>query len=94
MEEDFVQEDYHAGKEIEKGAIISDLKQAIRRLPMPQQTAIILRYVQDYNYKEISEAMNLPLNTVKSHLFRGRKQLQKWLSEYQEGGDYLWRMKK
>lgn len=94
MEENYVQEDYHAGKEIEKGAIISDLKQAIRRLPMPQQTAIILRYVQEYNYKEISEAMGLPLNTVKSHLFRGRKQLQKWLSEYQEGGDYLWLMKK
>lgn len=93
MEEDAIREDRNAGREVEKGAVISDLKQAIRRLPMPQQTAIILRYVQEYNYKEISEAMGLPLNTVKSHLFRGRKQLQKWLSEYQEGGDFTWQMK-
>ncbi len=94
MEEDTIREDRNAGRDVEKGAVISDLKQAIRRLPMPQQTAIILRYVQEYNYKEISEAMGLPLNTVKSHLFRGRKQLQKWLSEYQEGGDFIWQMKK
>ena len=30
--------------------------------------------------------MDIPLNTVKSHLFRARKKLQEWLSEYQEGG--------
>lgn len=87
-------EDGKAAKEVERGAILSDLRQAIRRLPLQQQTAIILRYVQGYHYQEIAETMGLPLNTVKSHLFRARKQLQKWLSEYQEGGDVSWQMKK
>jgi RNA polymerase sigma-70 factor (ECF subfamily) len=94
MEEELQREDGKAAKEVEWGAVISDLKQAIRRLPLKQQTAIILRYVQEYNYQEIAEVMGLPLNTVKSHLFRARKQLQKWLSEYQEGGDVTWQTRK
>jgi len=66
--------------------VAMDLQQALRKLPPPQQTAIVLRYVHDFSYEEIAEAMDVPLNTVKSHLFRARKKLQEWLSEYQEGG--------
>ncbi|MBA4493103.1 RNA polymerase sigma factor [Paenactinomyces guangxiensis] len=94
MHEETWQEDKKAVREVERGVIASDLKQAINRLPDPQRTAIILRYVQEYNYQEIAEAMQLPLNTVKSHLFRARKQLQEWLSEYQEGGATQWKVRK
>jgi RNA polymerase sigma-70 factor (ECF subfamily) len=71
---------------VDRGAFITDLRQAMDRLPEPQRIVLLYRYVQEYNYQEIAEAMNLPLNTVKSHLFRARKQLQEWLEEYQEGG--------
>ncbi|OYD07636.1 RNA polymerase subunit sigma [Paludifilum halophilum] len=74
------------GSSVERSGIASDIRQAIRRLPESQRTAVILRYLQDYTYDEIAEAMDLPLNTVKSHLFRGRKKLREWLADYKEGG--------
>jgi RNA polymerase sigma factor (sigma-70 family) len=78
--------DPKAGPAVERAGVVMDLREAIRRLPPPQRTAIVLRYMHDFSYEEIAEAMELPLNTVKSHLFRARKKLQEWLSEYQEGG--------
>jgi RNA polymerase sigma factor (sigma-70 family) len=86
MRADLWREDTKASREVESGAMMTDLKQAISRLPEAQQTAVVLRYIQEYNYQEIAEAMGMPINTVKSHLFRARKQLKKWLVAYQEGG--------
>jgi RNA polymerase sigma factor (sigma-70 family) len=88
------QEDDRAGREVERGAVAHDLKRAIDRLSTPQKTAVILRYIQDYNYQEIAETMGMPVGTVKSHLFRARKLLREWLSEYREGEMPSWRMRK
>jgi len=46
----------------------------------------VLRYLEDFSYQEIAEALDLPLNTVKSYLFRARQQLQELLYDYQKGG--------
>lgn len=94
LREETIPEDRLAEREVERGVMITDLKQAIERLPDPQRTAVLYRYIHEYNYQEIAEVMQLPLNTVKSHLFRARKQLQEWLSEYQEGGMTGWKVKK
>lgn len=71
---------------VEWAGVSHDVKCAIHRLPEPQRRVVILRYLQDFTYEEIAETTQLPLNTVKSHLFRGRKKLQKWLADYREGG--------
>lgn len=39
-------------------------------------------YVSGFKYKEISEALDLPIGTVKSRIFFARKQLQETLSDY------------
>jgi RNA polymerase sigma-70 factor (ECF subfamily) len=38
--------------------------------------AIVLRHIQDYSYKEIASTMELPLNTVKTRIHRGRMMLR------------------
>lgn len=63
-----------------------EIKKAIELLPDHQRTVIILRYVQDLSYHEIADTLQLPLNTVKSHLYRARQQLQGLLQDYQKGG--------
>ena len=63
-----------------------NINEAIQQLPAPQRMVITLRYIQDLSYAEIAETLDLPLNTVKSHLFRARQQLQALLSEYKKGG--------
>jgi DNA-directed RNA polymerase specialized sigma24 family protein len=49
----------------------------------------VLREVQDYKYEEISELLNLPLNTVKVYLHRARKMLRIALgNEMMEGSHH------
>jgi len=63
-----------------------DIDRAINLLPEHHRTVVILRYVQDMSYNEIADSLELPLNTVKSYLFRARGQLQQLLGDYQKGG--------
>ncbi|MCL4306030.1 sigma-70 family RNA polymerase sigma factor [bacterium] len=62
-------------------------EQMLRLLPkMPEKhrTAVVLFYLKQYSYSEISEIMEVPVGTVKSYLFRGKA----WLRE-QMFGDSL-----
>lgn len=72
--------------EILTGDLATNIQQAINQLPEHFKVVVIMRYIQDYSYNEISETLDLPLNTVKSHLFRARKLLQGLLNEYNGGG--------
>ena len=57
------------------------VKAAIDSLPEIFRIAVLLSDVEGFSYKEISEIVNVPLGTVMSRLHRGRKALQKALSE-------------
>ncbi|MBN6186222.1 sigma-70 family RNA polymerase sigma factor [Aneurinibacillus sp. BA2021] len=72
--------------EVERAGMAEEVREAIKRLPEHQRTVVTLRYLQDLSYGEIAEVMNMPLNTVKSYLYRARQQLQELLHEYQKGG--------
>lgn len=55
-------------------------EQMLRLLPdMPEKhrTAVVLFYLKQLSYNEISEIMDVPVGTVKSYLFRGKA----WLRE-------------
>jgi len=55
---------------------------AIGDLPEEYRTAVVLSDLEGLPYAEIAELMEVPVGTVKSRLFRGRRQLQKVLYEY------------
>jgi RNA polymerase sigma-70 factor (ECF subfamily) len=55
---------------------------AINDLPEEYRTAVVLSDVEGFPYAEIAELMGVPVGTVKSRLFRGRRQLQKVLYDY------------
>lgn len=57
------------------------LQQALATLDDPYRSIVILREIQEYSYEEISEALRLPLNTVKVYLHRARKMLREQLRE-------------
>ncbi len=52
------------------------LKDAVERLPAHFQTVIILRYIEELSYADIGKTINLPLNTVRTHLRRAKQQLR------------------
>ena len=81
---------FHADQNVEHKVIsmytAREVQEAIRQLPEKHRTVVILRYLHDFSYKEIADALDLPLNTVKSYLFRARSQLQTLLKDYEKGG--------
>jgi RNA polymerase sigma factor (sigma-70 family) len=58
---------------------------ALGRLEEPYRSILILREVQDLKYQEISDALDLPLNTVRVYIHRGRQRLRE---QWKEGGDH------
>lgn len=62
-----------------------DLYKAIDILKEDYKIVIILKYFNDMTIEEISKVMNIPINTVKSHIKRSKEQLNKILME-----DYLY----
>ncbi len=52
------------------------LRRAVDELAEPYRSILILREVQEMKYVEISEALEMPLNTVKVNIHRGRKMLR------------------
>jgi RNA polymerase sigma-70 factor, ECF subfamily len=55
---------------------------ALSELPAEFREAVILSDIHELSYKEISQALNIPLGTVRSRIFRGRKLLRDRLAEY------------
>ena len=56
-----------------------DLDRALSTLAAPVRLCIVLSYCEGMSHSEISEATELPLGTVKSHISRGLERLQKIL---------------
>ena len=55
------------------------VRAAILQLPPRYRAVIELRHFQELSYEEIATALNRPLSSVKSDLFRGRKLLAQLL---------------
>ncbi len=58
-----------------------DLERAVEELPEEFRIAVLLCDVQGFSYREIAEALDVPIGTVKSRLSRGRSLLQSALWE-------------
>lgn len=54
------------------GEIREKVTEAIQRLPADLRQAITLRELEGLSYEEIAEAMNCPIGTVRSRIFRAR----------------------
>ncbi|MCA9651022.1 MAG: sigma-70 family RNA polymerase sigma factor [Myxococcales bacterium] len=63
------------------------LLDALRRLPLPLQVVMELYYWEDMRTHEIAEAVELPTGTVRSHLRRGRDQLERSLRRHPPADD-------
>ena len=59
-----------------------EVLRAIDGLPADFREVVMLSDVEGLSYQEISELVDVPVGTVKSRIFRGRRQLQKVLYDY------------
>jgi len=55
--------------------------EAIDQLPEKYRLIILKRHIEEKSYQEISEEMDIPLGTVKAHIFRARELLYKYMKD-------------
>jgi RNA polymerase sigma-70 factor (ECF subfamily) len=60
------------------------VRSAIEALPTHARLALVMREYEGLSYKEIAQALDIPLGTVKSRLSDARHRLQQRLAHYME----------
>ena len=58
-----------------------ELQRAILCLPEEQRAAVVLRDVQGLSYEQVAQCLDVNLNTIKSRISRGRRNLRSILIE-------------
>ena len=71
--------DYDPEGDYFRGLVDQRILEAIDGLPTDFREAVVLSDLQGLGYQEIADVLDVPLGTVKSRLFRGRKLLQERL---------------
>ena len=72
-----------------RSIVDEEVLQAIDDLQEEYRTAVVLSDLQGLSYQEIADVMEVPVGTVKSRLFRGRRQLQQRLLHYAQSEGYI-----
>ncbi len=67
---------------VRKELLKDRIREGINNLPENLKSVFVLYELQGFKYQEISEALSMPLNSVKVYLMRARKKLQEDLREY------------
>lgn len=67
--------------------IIKTIRATIDDLPQEMRTAIMLREFEGMSYEEIAEAMECPVGTVRSRIFRAREAIDTKLTPLLTHGD-------
>jgi RNA polymerase sigma factor (sigma-70 family) len=62
-------------------ASIEEVRRAVEALPAPFREVIVLREIEDLDYREIAEIARIPIGTVMSRLSRARSMLFKALGD-------------
>ncbi|MDR7486787.1 MAG: sigma-70 family RNA polymerase sigma factor [Armatimonadota bacterium] len=66
----------------------ADVKAALEQVPEPFRAAVILADLEDFSYREIADILGIPIGTVMSRLYRGRRHLQRLLWDYARRAGY------
>ncbi|MGH7550295.1 MAG: sigma-70 family RNA polymerase sigma factor [Gemmatimonadota bacterium] len=69
--------------------VADEVKRALDGLPEIFRSAIALRDIEGFSYQEIADMLEIPIGTVMSRLFRGRRLLQDALLDYAVEEGYL-----
>jgi RNA polymerase sigma factor (sigma-70 family) len=74
-------EDSHTDEPMIRRQRKNKVHEAIDQLPEKYRLIILKRHIEEKSYQEISEEMDIPLGTVKAHIFRARELLYKYMKD-------------
>ncbi len=76
-------------QELLEGVLDEDVKRAMDGLPVDYRMAVVLADLEGFSYKEIAEILDVPVGTVMSRLYRGRKLMEEAMLEYAQEHGYI-----
>ncbi len=84
-DEESINSEYETPEEEEIKRVTKEaIKESVASLPEKYALCVELYFFYDKSYEEISGITSLPLNTIKSHIFRAKRILREKLREFYE----------
>jgi RNA polymerase sigma-70 factor (ECF subfamily) len=77
------------GAVFERPELSEAIRRALDKLPEEFRSAVVLVDIEDQSYAEAARVLGVPVGTVRSRLFRGRRLLQEDLLAYAEDAGLL-----
>jgi RNA polymerase sigma-70 factor (ECF subfamily) len=74
-------------KEMTRAETQLRVRSALMQLEDPYRLVLTLYYFEGLKYREIAEVTGIPLNTIKSHIYRGKARLAELLTESADMGE-------
>ena len=75
---------YSPARVVEGRETSAAVRLAVNSLPVELRQVVVMKEFEELTFKEIAEALDLPLSTVKSRLYTALKQLQMRLQKFSE----------
>lgn len=72
------------GQVLDSQELRGEVRRALDQLEEHYRVVLALYYFEDMKYNDIAEVLDLPLNTVKSHIRRGKERLAAILQEQEQ----------
>jgi RNA polymerase sigma-70 factor (ECF subfamily) len=76
-------------EELLENVLDEDLQRAIDELPPDYRMVVLLADLEGFSYKEIADILEVPVGTVMSRLYRGRRLLEAAMLKYARDQGYL-----
>ncbi|MFW0861993.1 MAG: RNA polymerase sigma factor [Candidatus Komeilibacteria bacterium] len=77
--EDFISNlraDTDLNTELDEKFVKEDIQKALNKLPFKYKEVLVLRYIEDRDYKDIGDIIKKPVNTVGTLISRAKKELK------------------
>ncbi len=68
-------------KEVQNNEISARVQKALQRLPSKYRLAVYLYFFEELKYEEIANDLDLPINTVRTHIKRGKEKMKEELKD-------------
>lgn len=81
MEREIEDDGVSLQEQIEQQDLGRQIQKSLKMLNEEFRIVLVLRYLEEYSYQEISDTIGVPLGTVKSRISRAAKQLQQILQQ-------------
>jgi RNA polymerase sigma-70 factor (ECF subfamily) len=76
-------------EEFLENVLDEDVQRALDKLPPDYRMVVILADLEGFSYKEIADILEVPVGTVMSRLYRGRRLLESAMLEFAHEHGYL-----